>query len=130
MRKRLWVFVLVILVVCALSTSAFAKTVTQTGRTSSGSSGILYTHASLFIDGSHARAETSAGSSDGATLETTVNFCFINSKGHEQWASDSGSSAASAAGDPMKAVRATSTHEVDGGSRWGNWTVNLSVNYS
>ena len=129
MRKRILIFVLDVLVVCALSTSALAKTVTKTGKTGTGSSGTLNTLGSLYIDGSHARAETWAGSNDGVTLETTVNLCYINSNGHEQWVGDSGSDYAIATGDPMKALRAISTHEVDGGIRWGSWTAEISASW-
>lgn len=127
MKRRIITSILAFAIVLSLSVTALASSDSRYGSTSGGTSGSTSTSALLSVNRDAATAKTSAGTSDGLSLATTVNFYFTNTNGQTQTSSNSGSTSVVAGTTNSKGLRATSQHSVNGGSRWGNWSCSLSA---
>ena len=128
MKRKVLSLVFAILFCMAFSLQAFAVERSETGTTSSGSSGTLKTSASLTVTVDSASARTTAGSTDGVTLSTTVTLNYLTATTYQP-VSKSGTGAGSAivGCSERTGTGGSSSHYVNGGSRWGSWSASLSI---
>lgn len=127
MRKRILSFVLVLVMVCAMSISVFAGSAYDSGNTSGGSQGTLFASASLSAYTEHATAETSCDIV-GVIYKTSVKLHFIDGNFIEDRGGDYVTLWKSSDLDVPNTSHATSSHEVRGGTTYGNWNTSLRAN--
>ena len=128
MKRKVVSFLLATALCASLSMTALAGSSSQGGRTSGGYSGSLTTSASLSVTESSATARTTAGSSAGVNLYTSVIYYYINAASQQLATSAAGSGSATATNSYRSGSYATSAHRVTSVSdRWGSWSCGLSA---
>lgn len=131
MRKRILSLILVFVLICTMSISASAATVTRHGVTSNG----IYTgvdargELSVYTDHSYAVTWCEV---DSFVKSTEVHFIFTKLNGEPGKFFGSGRTVASAynsSGETaINNIRGASLHKVDGGENWGTWGYSLATN--
>lgn len=125
--KKIFSLTLALVFCMSVSMHAFAASASQPGSTS-GTSGTINTRASLSVSVHSATATTTAGTTDGVTLYTSVTFYYRDpNSGHILPSPASGGGSATAGYPTRSGVNAKSQHTVDGGTRWGDWGCNLTA---
>lgn len=128
--KKLISILLVFALCMSLGFNAFAASTSQSGSTKpGGSGGILNVEATLYADKYTATAKTNVtNAASGYTVSTTIIYYFINQSFQSESVSKSGAGSVTVGNANQNGTRATSQHAVRGGSVWGSWSGNLSVN--
>ena len=126
MKKRIFSFVLVFAMVCAMSISAYAGSAFSSGLTlEGGDMGQLECKATLDVDSSRAYATTWNEARKPELCTTVATLYCLDSNGDEVPYTDQGGASVSVWGEPTKGVRGASFHGVYGGYDYSSWSCTL-----
>lgn len=123
MKRRFLALILACVLCFTMSISAFAAA--SSGYTNGGSHSVRCT-ATLTVGTSYASAQTTCAQASGITYHTMVWLYYVEGGKNKTMVTDNLLAYASAGCNPFTVVSATSTHEVYGGSTYGNWSYTLS----
>lgn len=134
MTKRILSVVLAAVLCMVLSMSAFAGSSSKNA-TISGTSGSLNVRAGLTVNENTGTATTTAGTSDGVRLITSITYSYRDrNTGHiVTQPTQTGAGSASSGNSTRSGVKATSQHTIhsdNNDKRWGNWNVSLEASAS
>lgn len=131
MRKRILSLILVFALLCTLSISVSATTVSETGVTPYGKEGSWRTRATLGVYTDHAHATTWSGANDNSVLNTTLRYIYIATDNDEKTMTRTGTAEVTAyptnMKDALSAISGNSQHSVTGGVTYGNWDCYLEA---
>ena len=125
MKRRIFAFVLAMVLCCSMSITVFAGSASQTGPTKGGTEGFVNVTGKLTVNKYTAQATTTCKVDGVLVFQTTVRYTYLNGYGHSETDSAVGTGSATIGNSLGLGQSAESQHSALGGSTLGSWSCSL-----